>query len=55
MRLTSKSMTSQPGLQAIAIHIFSNISQSKGNQTMEFGQLVEHNKRNICLQKLCGR
>ena len=34
-------MTSQPGLQTIAIHILSNISQSKGNQTMKFGQLIE--------------
>ena len=26
-------MTSQPGLQTIAIHILFNILQSKGNQT----------------------
>ena len=45
-------MTSQPGLQAIAIQILPNISQSKGNQTMKFGQLIEYNKRNIFLQKL---
>ena len=45
-------MTSQPGLQTIAMHILPNISQSKGNQTMEFGQLIEYN-RNIFLQK-CG-
>ena len=48
-------MTAQPGLQTIAIHILPNISQSKGNQTMKFGQLIEHNKRNIFLQKLCGK
>ena len=48
-------MTSQPGLQAIAMHILPNISQSKGNQTMKFGQLIEYNKRNIFLQKLCGK
>ena len=48
-------MTSQPGLQTIAIHILPNISQSKGNQTMKFGQLIEYNKRNIFLQKLCGK
>ena len=47
-------MTSQPGLQAIAIQILPNISQSKGNQTMKFGQLTEYNKRNIFLQKLWG-
>ena len=28
-------MTSQPGLQTIAIHILPNISQSKGNQTIK--------------------
>ena len=48
-------MMSQPGLQAIAIYILPNISQSKGNQTMKFGQLIEYNKRNIFLQKLCGK
>ena len=42
-------MTSQPGLQTIAIHILPNISQIKGNQTMKFGQLIEHPKRNIFL------
>ena len=44
MRLTSKFMTSQPVLQTIAIHILPNISQSKGNQTMKFGQLIEYNR-----------
>ena len=34
-------MTSQPGYQAIVIHIFLNISRSKGNQTMKFGELIE--------------
>ena len=34
-------MTSQPGKQTIAIHILSNISRSKGNQVMRFGQLVK--------------
>ena len=48
-------MTSQPGLETIAIHILSNISQSKGNQTMKFGQLTEYSKRNIILQKLCRK
>ena len=52
--LASKFMASQIGLQTIAIHIFPNISQSKGNQTMKFGQLIEYN-RNIFLQKLCGK
>ena len=35
-------MMSQPG--AIAIHILPNISRSKGNQTLKFGQLIEHEK-----------
>ena len=48
-------MTSQPGLQTIPILILPNILQSKGNQTMKFGQLIEHNKINIFLQKLCGK
>ena len=43
-------MMSQPGLQTIAIHILPNITQSKGNQTMKFSQLIENNKRNIFLQ-----
>ena len=48
-------MTSQPGLETMAIHILPNISQSKGNQTVKFGKLIEYNKRNIFLQKLCGQ
>ena len=53
--LTSKFMTSQPGLQTIPIHILPNISQSKDNQRKKFGQLTEYNKRNIFLQKLRGK
>ena len=51
-------MMSQPGLQTIAIHILLNMSQSKGNQTMRFGQLIECNKRNFSskiMQKLRQR
>ena len=33
-------MTSQTAEQTIAIHILSNISRSKGNQTMKFGHLI---------------
>ena len=32
-------------LQTIAIHILPNISQSKGNQTMKFDQLIEYDRR----------
>ena len=49
--LISKFMTSEPGKQTIAIHILPNISRSKGNQTMKFGQLIEYNMRNIFLEK----
>ena len=34
-------MTSQPGKQTIAI--LPNISRSKGNRIMKFGQLMEYN------------
>ena len=43
-------MTSQPGKQTIAIHILTNISRSKGNQTMKFGQLIEYDMRTIFLE-----
>ena len=48
-------MTSEHGLQTTAIHILPNISQSKGNQTMKFSKLMEYNKINTFLQKLCGK
>ena len=44
-------MKSQHGLQAVAIHILPNISQSKGNQAMKFDQLIEYNKRKIFHKK----
>ena len=44
-------MTSQPGLQTIAIHILPNISQSKDNRTIKH-KLIEHNKRNIFFSKI---
>ena len=44
-------MTSQSGKQTIAIHILPNMSRSKGNQTMKFGQLIEYKMRNIFLEK----
>ena len=39
-------MTSQPGKQAVAIHILPNVSKSKGNEIMKFGQLIECNMKN---------
>ena len=44
--------TSQSGQQTIVLQILPNISGSKGNQTMKFGQLTECNIRNIFLEKL---
>ena len=44
-------MMSQPGLQTFAIHILLNISRSKGNQVMTFGQLIEYNMSNIFAEK----
>ena len=45
-------MTSQAGLQKITMHILSNISRRKSNQTIKFGQLIEYNMTNIFLEKL---
>ena len=33
--------------ETITLNILPNISRSKGNQTMKFGQVIEYNKRNI--------
>ena len=38
-------MTSQTG-KLTAIHILSNNSRSKGNQIINFGQLIEYNMKN---------
>ena len=44
-------MKSHTGQQIIAIHILPNISTSKDNQTMKFGQLIKYSLRSIFLQK----
>ena len=44
-------MMPQPGQQTIVIHILPDISRSKGNQAMKFGQLIEYNMKNIFLEK----
>ena len=36
-------MMSQPGKQAIVIHILPNISRSLANKTMKFDKLMEYN------------
>ena len=55
IKIIWKFMTSQPGQQTITIHILSNISRSKGNQTLKYGQVIEYDKRNILLQKSCRK
>ena len=55
IRLTSEFMMSRSDLQTIATHILLNISRSKDNQTMKLSQLIEDNKRNNFLQKLCEK
>ena len=45
IRLILNLMTLQPRSQTILIHIPPNISRSKGNQTMKFGQLIKHKSK----------
>ena len=51
-------MASQPGYQTITIYILPNISRSKSNQTLKFGQVIEYNKNRIGLHEnanfICG-
>ena len=42
-------MMPQPGKETTAIHILLDISRSKDNQAIKFGQLIEYNMRNISL------
>ena len=44
-------MTSQPGKKTITMQILPNVSRSKDNQKMKFGQLIQYNMRNIFLEK----
>ena len=43
-------MSSSTGKKIITILMLLNISRSKGNQTMKFGQLREYEVRNIFLK-----
>ena len=51
LMLISKFRISSTEKQIITIHILSDISRSKRNQTMESCKLTEHNVRNIIPQK----
>ena len=50
IRLISNFVTSKLGYQTTVIHILPNISRSKGNQTIKFGQLIECNMRKVFLE-----
>ena len=45
-------MTSQTETQTSTKNILPDISKSRDNQTIKFGQLIEYNVCNIFLQKL---
>ena len=47
-------MTSQPGQQTLQ-HTFLSILESKNNNAMKLGQVIEDNNRNIFLPKSCGK
>ena len=49
--LILKFMTLQSSQKTIAIYILTNISRSKGNQTMKFDQLIKYNMRKIFIEK----
>ena len=51
LRLIPKFLMSQTGKQTFTLHLFSNVSGRKVNQTMEYGQLIEYKVRNIFLEK----
>ena len=38
-------MTPHPGKQTVTLPILLNLSQSKGNQTLKFGQVMEYNQK----------
>ena len=48
-------MTSEPGKQTFAIHILTNMSRSKCNHAIKFGQLIDPNMRNIFFKKLYSK
>ena len=47
-----KALSIKTRKQIITIFILPNISRSKGNKTMKFGQLIESNVRNVFLKNL---
>ena len=49
--LISKFLTLQPGKQTVTMHVMLNMSKSKGNQRIKFGEVIECNMRNVFLKK----
>ena len=49
----AKFVTSQTGKQSV--HLLPNISKSKGNQIVKFGQLIDYNVRNMFVQRSCRK
>ena len=39
-----------PGKQTVTLPILLNLSQSKGNQTLKFGQVMEYNQKIFFLE-----
>ena len=48
-------MKSQTGQEIITIHMLFNISESKDNLPMNFGQLIKYSMREIFLEKSCTK
>ena len=48
-------MMPQTGKPTVIIYILPNISRSKDNQTMKFGQFMEYSMRDIFLDKSCTK
>ena len=48
-------MTPHPGKQTVTLPILLNLSQSKGNQTLKFGQVMEYNKKIFFFGKSCRK
>ena len=44
-------MMSKTRQQIVTLHILHNISRSKDNQAIKFGQVIEHKEGNLFLQK----
>ena len=55
LRLISNFLTSQTKKQIIGIYVLPNMSRSKSNQTLKFGELIEHNRKTFFFEKSCTK